>query len=191
MKKLVAALCAAALLLTMIVPALANPSISDLSESVKEITPKTELSEGKSILVLPADVTRYENAGVQGVVSSVNDGEEVATFADVISALNANVAINPEDYDFITAFSDVILSDGETLSFTDEGNVVAADVKMDVDVLKDVDANDLGDYAVVLIDPANGAVDLLTLDAETFAPETGEITVSFPHLGTFALIQKV
>jgi len=46
MQKLVAVLCVLAMMLTMVVPALANPSIGDLSESAVEITTVEELPGG-------------------------------------------------------------------------------------------------------------------------------------------------
>ena len=60
-----------------------------------------------------------------------------------------------------------------------------------IDVLKNVAPEDLVDYLIILINPATGEVCFINLDPESFNPETGEITVEFPFLGTFALIQKV
>jgi hypothetical protein len=193
MKKLAAVLCAIALMLTMVAPAMANQSISDLSEDVIEVTPETEIPEGASVEVLPADVNRYENEAVKEAVAGVNGEETVSTVEEVVTALNAELpeGVEAMDYDFITAFADVVLVEGSEVTFDDNGNVVQASVKLAVDVLKDVAPEDLDDYMIMLINPATGEVRFIKLDPESFNQETGEITVDFPFLGTFALIQKV
>jgi len=214
MKKLAAVLCAIALMLTMVVPALANQSISDLSENVIEVKTETEIPEAASVQVLPTDVDRYDNAVVKEAIANVNSEETISTVEEVVSALaeklpegttiseegvvtieaeegSEDTVIDLKEYDFITAFADLALVDGSEVTFDDNGVVVEATVKLAIDVLKDVAPEDLNDYLIMLINPTTGEVYFIKLDPESFNQETGEITVDFPFLGTFALIQKV
>ncbi len=214
MMKLAAVLCAIALMLTMAVPALANKSISDLSEDVIDVKTETEIPEGVSIQVLPVDVDRYDNAIVKEAVTNVNSEETVSTVEEVVNALaeklpkgttiseegvvtiqaeegGEDTVIDLKEFDFITAFADLALVDGSEVTFDDNGAVVEATVKLAVDALKEVAPEDLNDYLIMLINPTTGEVCFIKLDPETFNSETGEITVEFPFLGTFALIQKV
>ena len=214
MKKLAAVLCAIALMLTMAVPAMANKSISDLSENVIEVKTETEVPAGTTVQILPADVDRYDDVAVKAAIASVNNEEAVSTVEEVVTALaeklpegttvseegvvtieaeegGEDTVIDLKEYDFITTFADLALADGSEVSFDDNGVVVEATVTLAIDVLKDVAPEDLNDYLIVLINPTTGEVCFIKLDPETFNPATGEITVDFPFLGTFALIQKV
>ena len=210
MKKLAAVLCAIALMLTMAVPAMANVSISDLSANVVEVITKTEIPSGASVQVLPADVNRYDNAAVKEAVAKVNGEETVFTVEEVVTLLadklpegttisgegvvtvaaeegGKNTFIDLKEYDFITAFADLVMVNGSEVTF----GAIEVTVKLAIDVLKNVAPEDLVDYLIILINPATGEVCFINLDPESFNPETGEITVEFPFLGTFALIQKV
>lgn len=181
MKKFLAVLLTAALLLGCV--ALANPSISDLSTSVVSIEPLTELPEGVTIVVREAQPDSYADAGVAKIVNDMADENTVVTPADVSEEL--------ADYDFITNFSDVVAVKDGVASFELDGAPVSAKVTFDVDALKGVSADDLGSYSFLLINPATGEFQLLSADAESFDSDKGEVTVEFPFLGTFALVQKV
>ena len=182
MKKFLAVLLTVALLLGCMSAALANPSISDLTESVVGIEPVTELPEGVSIVVRPAEPDSYESDKVAKLVKDMA-GEEAVT-PDVVSEELA-------DYDFITNFSDVVVVKDGVASFDLDGAPVSAKVTFDVDALKGVSADDLGSYSFLLINPATGDFQLVGIDGETFDAEKGEVTVEFPYMGTFALVQKV
>ena len=183
MKKFLAVLLSVALLLGCMNAALANPSISDLSTSVVSIEPLTELPEGVTIVVREAQPDSYADAGVAKIVNDMADENTVVTPADVSEEL--------ADYDFITNFSDVVAVKDGVASFELDGAPVSAKITFDVDALKGVAADDLGSYSFLLINPATGEFQLLSADAESFDSDKGEVTVEFPFLGTFALVQKV
>ena len=181
MKKFLAVLLTVALMLGCV--ALANPSISDLSESVVSIEPLTELPEGVTIVVRPAEPDSYESGKVAEIVKALEDPDATIAPKDVSEEL--------ADYDFITTFSDVVVVKDGVASFDLDGAPVSAKVTFDVDALKGVSADDLGDYSFLLINPATGDFQLVGVDGESFDAEKGEVTVEFPYMGTFALVQKV
>ena len=193
MQKLVAVLCVLAMMLTMVVPALANPSIGDLSESAVEITTVEELPEGAVVKVQAVAVENYDNETVKEAVNLVNGEESTATVEEVVNKLAGELPEgkgNLAEYDFVTTFTEVALvKDGET-SFDNEGEVVAPTVTLAVDVLKGVNPEDLANYLFMLINPATGELRFIELDPEAFDAEKGEITVELPFLGALALIQK-
>lgn len=189
MRKLIAVLCVVAMLFVMAVPALANPSISDLTQSVVAVETDAELPEGAEIIAVEADPSRYEKADVAEVVTIVNDpeAETVLMVKDVVEKLNGELA-DAEAYDFVTTFTDLVLSKDGKYSFDDDGKVVSAKVTLKIDAL--VGETDLSNYLIMLINSETGELHFIELDPESFNSETGEITVDFPCLGTFSLIQK-
>ena len=193
MQKLVAVLCVLAMMLTMVVPALANPSIGDLSESAVEITTVEELPEGAAVKVQVVAVENYDNETVKEAVNLVNEEESTATVEEVVNKLAGELPEgkgNLAEYDFVTTFTEVALvKDGET-SFDNEGEVVAPTVTLAVDALKGVNPEDLANYLFMLINPATAELSFIELDPEAFDAEKGEITVELPFLGALALIQK-
>ena len=193
MQKLVAVLCVLAMMLTMVVPALANPSIGDLSESAVEITTVEDLPEGAVVKVQAVAVENYDNEAVKEAVNLVNGEESTATVEEVVNKLAGELPEekgNLAEYDFVTTFTEVALvKDGET-SFDNEGEVVAPTVTLAVDALKGVNPEDLANYLFMLINPATAELSFIELDPEAFDAEKGEITVELPFLGALALIQK-
>lgn len=93
MKKLVALACVAALTLTA-APVFANPSISNVTNEVKEIEINTEdtfttvaLPEDDKVVVKPAEPAKYEELGfteIKEVVEKLLDAEKVYTTVEIL-----------------------------------------------------------------------------------------------------------
>ncbi len=190
-----------AVIMMFAVTALANPSITDLTEALVEAEAvvlqedgtEVPLAEGKSIEVLEADPERYDLDAVKEAVAAVNGDDTSATVADVAALLadyqpEGELPIDLSEYDFVTSFADLALVDGAEVSFDDNGAVVKVTATLKIDAL--AGETDLSSYKVLLINPTSGEMAFLDMDQESFVPETGEVTVEFPFLGTFALIQK-
>lgn len=212
MRKLVALLCVAALALIMAVPALANPSIGEIAMESEAFETDGTVEEGWFIEVKEADTEAYETEEVKDVVAAVNDPEQTATVEEVVENLKGYLPENVElsddgvitikaedgeektidlkEYDFVTKFADIVLTDGTEVLFSEEGNIQNVRAGLVIDALKGEDPANLANYLILLINPDNGEVHFIELDPETFDPETGKIVVDFPCLGTFALIQK-
>ena len=190
MKKFLAVLLTVALLLGC--TALANPSISDLTETVVSIEPLTELPDGMTIVVREAQPETYDSDNVVKIVEAMANPDAAITPDDIKEDLALEDGVNLADYDFITGFSDVVLvkENGEA-AFDLDGAPVSAKVTFAVDALKGVSADDLGSYCFLLINPATGEAKLLNVESDGFDSEKGEVSVVFPFLGTFALLQKV
>lgn len=100
---------------------------------------------------------------------------------------NTDKEINPLDYDFITKFADLVLTDGTNVKYDNDGNVVSAKVTFKAEAAKGAKAENL---LIMQIDPKNGKVYFIEILPEDFDPETGEITVTFPCLGPFTILEK-
>lgn len=209
MKKLVAIVCVIVMMLTVAVSALANPSITELAAEITEVKTNVELKEEEEIVIVLADPETYENAVVKEAVKKTNSKEESITVKDVavmLSAVNDDVTfegiltlesedgttktVDLEKYDFVANFADLGISDGTEVSFDDNGEVVSVTATVAFDALQGADPADLENYLIMLINPTTGEMKFIELDADSFDPETGSLTVSFPFLGAFTLIQK-
>ena len=192
MRKLVAMLCATALMLAMAVPALANPSIDILIEELVIVETEVIMEEEWVIVVEDADPSSYANADVRDVVSQVNDPKNSITVADVVEKLSAylpaGTEIDLKPYDFVTRFADIVLEKENAKEYYFDGNPVPVKVTLRIDALKG--ETDLSNYLILLIDPETGAAYFIELDPAEFNAETGEITIEIPCLGAIALIQK-
>ena len=206
MKKLIALICAVAMMLTLAIPAMANPSIEEIETEVEEVTLETELSEeseGFEVVVQAATPEDFADEDAAEAVTKVNDANESVTVEEIAVALkdkndgevvlktDKGNPVDPSEYSFVTKFSQVALSDGNEVKFDDGGNVVAMRAKVTLGALAGMqDTSALSDYLIMLIDPETGKIYYIELDEASFDPETGAITVDFPCLGAFALIKK-
>ena len=177
MKKLIAVICAVAMMLAMAIPAMANPSIVEVTA-----TGEGETEDGVAIIVVPIDVEAYANPTVKDVVTKVNGTEVALTPAEIAEMLGAdNAPADIADYHQVSVFMDIVATDGSEI----EG-AVTLQVKFDALV----GAEGLENYLIQLIDPTTGEIYYITLDPEQFDPETGVVTITFPVAGPFSLIQK-
>ena len=177
MKKLIAVICAVAMMLAMAIPAMANPSIVEVTATGEGVT-----EDSVAVVVAPVNTEAYANPTVKEVVDLVNGSDDFLTPADIAEKLGAeNAPEDIADYHQVTAFADIIATDGSTI----EGPVTL-NVKFDALV----GAESLDNYLIQLIDPTTGEIYYIALDPEQFDAETGTITVTFPVAGPFSLIQK-
>ena len=206
MKKLIALICAVAMMLTLAIPAMANPSIEEIETEVEEVELETELSEeseGFEVVVASVNPEAYGDETVAEVVTRVNDADDTITVEEIAVALkdkndgevvlttDKGNPVDPSEYSFVTKFSEIAITDGSEVKFNDAGNVVAVRAKVTLGALAGMqDTSALSDYLIMLIDPDTGKIYYLELDEESFDPETGAITIDFPCLGAFSLIKK-
>jgi len=213
MKKLIAFMCAIALVCTMTASVLANVSISDLVPTVGEVTveQEVELPEKAKIIVEPV-ASKGENwsGNVTEKVVAVNSTEESTTVAELVVALaelpandkltvkegvleikdeegNVVSELNVAEADFASVFSEVYLSDGATVTYDDDGKAISVELSLTYEQLRGRSAEE---FQILLINPETGEMTLIDLDPSSFNAETGEITIKFPFLGVFALIEK-
>lgn len=177
MKRLIAVICAVAMMLAMAIPAMANPSIVELAATGEGVT-----EDGVAIVVAPVDVDAYANDTVKDVVTKVNGSDDVLTPAEIAEMLGAdNAPADIADYHQVSVFMDIVATDGSEI----EGPVT---MQVKFDAL--VGAESLENYLIQVIDPTTGEIYYLSLDPEQFDAETGMVTVTFPVAGPFSLIQK-
>lgn len=206
MKKLIAMICAVAMMFAVAIPGMANPSIEETETIIEEAIPAealSEESEGFEVAVMVADPEAYADEAVSEAVTKVNDAGEVLSVAEVAEMLKASNggevkltsdkgnAVDPSEYSFVTKFMDIALTDGSEVKFDDNGKAVSVKAKVSFGALAGMqDTSTLADYLIMLIDPETGKIYYIELDEATFDPETGSVTVDFPCLGTFSLIKK-
>ena len=65
--------------------------------------------------------------------------------------------------------------------------MVSVKVTLTLEALKEADVENL---LIMQIDPKTGEVFFIEIAAEDFDPVTGEITVAFPCLGPFTVLEK-
>lgn len=199
MKKLTGVICAAAVTLGMMTSVFANPSISTVSYDPESVTAEAQdsIPDGMKVEVQEPDTTRYGNKETAEVVDSLNSEDKKITMEEAMDKLNVDPAkvktentdkeINPLDYDFITKFADLVLTDGTNVKYDNDGNAVSAKVTFKAEAAKGAKAENL---LIMQIDPKNGKVYFIEILPEDFDPETGEITVTFPCLGPFTILEK-
>ena len=88
----------------------------------------------------------------------------------------------PTDYESITPFVDLVLTDGTNVEYTTEGTIKAT---VKVEPAKNLKAEDL---VLMQVDPATGVIYFIEIDE--YDPETGAITAEFPVLGPFMVLEK-
>lgn len=207
MKKWTALFCAAAMTLTMGMTAMALPSIP--GAGVEEVVVSEEtaklIPEEKKLVVETADPEKYNKEAVSEkvikAVALLNDSkqEEPVTMKAVLEALEivdiTKVPVKdseePADltgYEPITKFTDLKITDGTSVEFDVNGEVISAEVTFTVEALKDVE--DLEKILIMQIDPETGEVYFIEVSEEDFDAETGELTVKFPCLGPFTILEK-
>ena len=202
MKKLTAIICAAALSLSTVCVAFANPSIGEVTVEPQDVTVSTEtaqiIPEGKKLIVTEAKTENYESKEAAEVVDKLNDPQEVITTKEILKILKVDTnqeiktesgtVINPEEYEPITKFADLVISDGTTVEYDINGEVKAVKATIEVEALKDVE--DIKNILLMQIDPKTGDVYFIEIDEKNYVPETGKITVEFPCLGPFTVMEK-
>lgn len=194
MRRLTAFICAAAMAFGMTATAVAAPSIGSLIPEAPVLVEGT-LPENYWLDVQDADTASYTNETVARVVERFNDDEaEVPmTFPEVLEELEVDteteirthsldVVVNPLDYESLTPFVDLVITDGTEVSYTTDGEVRAT---IQVEPARDLEAEDL---LLMQVDPETGEV--YFLDVEEYDPETGEITATFPCLGPIMVLVK-
>lgn len=199
MKRLTALLCTAALTLGLAVSASANPSISTVSTEKVVVSAETAavLPAGKTLEVREADTDKYESAEAAEVVTKLNDEKQTITVKEMLEILKVDTTqeiktesgtvIDPTEYEPITKFADLVLTDGTTVEYDINGEVMAVEVTITLEAVKEADVENL---LIMQIDPKTGEVYFIEIDEENFNPETGEITVTFPCLGPFTVLEK-
>lgn len=202
MKRLTALFCAAAMTLTMGVTAMALPSVS--STGAEKVTVSAEaaalIPEGKELAVKTADPKNYEVETVAKAVEALNnikEGETVSTaavmrvlgFTDLTKITTAdNKTVDLTGFEPITKFADLMLTDGTSVEFDANGETVSIEATISAEVLKDV--QDLANILLMQMDPKTGEVYFIEVTEENFNGETGELTVKFPCLGPFTILEK-
>lgn len=206
MKKFTAMFCAAALSVSMAMTAVAAPSIGQLIPEAPEVV-SGEIPTGYYLAVQNVDTTKYEVKTVADIVEKFNlDDTDPAyvpvSVADILEALKdyqpkaegqdesqpveykttSDNPIVPTDYESITPFVDLVLTDGTDVEYTNDGKIKAT---VKVEVAKDLKAEDL---VLMQIDPATGEIYFIEIDE--YDPETGAITAEFPVLGPFMVLEK-
>lgn len=199
MKKLAGILCAAAMSLSMVCTAFANPSIAEVTLEAQDAVVAEEtaaiIPEGKKLVVKEAAPANYESKEAADVVTKLNDPAVKITVKEMLDTLKVDTTkeiktesgnvIDPTKYEPITKFADLVLSDDTTVEYDFDGEVKAT---VKVEALKDV--KDIKNIVLMKIDPKTGKVYFIEIDEEDYNPETGEITVTFPCLGPFTVLEN-
>lgn len=202
MKKLTAIICAAALSLSTACVAFANPSINEVTVEAQEAKVDAEtakiIPEGKKLVVKEAQPENYESKEAAEVVTKLNDSKEVITTKEILEILKVDTTkeiktqsgtvIKPEEYEPITKFADIAIADGVNIEYDINGEVKAVKATIEIEALKEVE--DIKNIVLMQIDPKTGEVYFVEIKEEDYNPETGEITVEFPCLGPFTVMEK-
>lgn len=198
MRKLTALLCTAAMTFGMAASAFANPSVSTVApESVTVSAASAALiPAGMSLMVQKADPTNYTNTQVADVVTRLNDSQQTITMSEMLDILQVDLTqdvttqngtvIDPTAYNPIAQFVDLVISDGATVAYDVDGNVLSVEATITLEAAIGANVEDL---LLMQLDPTTGDVYFIEIDAENFNAETGEITVTFPCLGPFTVLE--
>ena len=202
MKKLPAFFCAAAMTLTMGMTAMALPSVSTTATEKVTVSAETAkvIPEGKELSVKTADPKNYEVPAVAKAVEALNnlkEGETVSTetvmkalgFEDLTKITTAdNKTVDLTGFEPVTKFADLMLTDGNSVEFDANGEAISVEATISVEALKEVE--DLANILIMQMDPKTGDVYFIEVTEEDFNGETGELTVKFPCLGPFTILEK-
>ena len=198
MRKFTAVLCAAVLTLGMSASVFANPSISTVSTDKVVVAAESaaSLPEGTTVEVRDAAPENYENAAAAEAVTKLNDDTTTVTMKDILDILKVDAAtaktqsgnpIDPTQYEPVTKFADLVLTDGTSVMYDNNGEVVSVKVTLTLDAVKGAKAENL---VIMQIDPKTGEVYFIEITEADFNAETGEVTVTFPCLGPFTVLEK-
>ena len=202
MRKFASLVCATVMTLSMACIAFANPSISStgIEEQTATVDAATaaKIPAGMSLVVNEAKPENYSNKDVAEAVTKLNDASSTISVKEILEILKVDLTkemkttsgtvIDPTEYEPITKFSDLALSDGVELKYDVDGNVLEVKATIKVEALKDI--KDIKNVVLMQIDPTSGEVYLIEIDEDDYDAETGEITVTFPCLGPFTVLEK-
>lgn len=192
MKRKAAAALLAALTLSMAMNVWAAPSISQIIPENPQVVSGT-LTGSQQLAVQNADPSAYADKTVADTVTWANDDNTVATIKEILIRLGLDTKaefkdifenkVNPTLYEQLTPFVDLVIKDGNNVSYASNGQIKA---KITVEAAKEMKKEDL---LLMQVDATTGKVYFMPI--EEFDPVTGEITATFPTLGPIALLKKV
>ena len=192
MKRKAAAALLAALTLSMTMNVWAAPSISQIIPENPQVVSGT-LTGSQQLAVQNADPSAYADKTVADTVTWANDDNTVATIKEILTRLGLDTKaefkdifenkVNPTLYEQLTPFVDLVIKDGNNVSYASNGQIKA---KITVEAAKEMKKEDL---LLMQVDATTGKVYFMPI--EEFDPVTGEITATFPTLGPIALLKKV
>lgn len=192
MKRKAAAALLAALTLSMAMNVWAAPSISQIIPENPQVVSGT-LTGSQQLAVQNADPSAYADKTVADTVTWANDDNTVATIKEILTRLGLDTKaefkdifenkVNPTLYEQLTPFVDLVIKDGNNVSYASNGQIKA---KITVEAAKEMKKEDL---LLMQVDATTGKVYFMPI--EEFNPVTGEITATFPTLGPIALLKKV
>lgn len=192
MKRKAAAAILAALTLSMAMNVWAAPSISQIIPENPQVVSGT-LTGSQQLAVQNADPSAYADKTVADTVTWANDDNTVATIKEILTRLGLDTKaefkdifenkVNPTLYEQLTPFVDLVIKDGNSVSYASNGQIKA---KITVEAAKEMKKEDL---LLMQVDATTGKVYFMPI--EEFDPVTGEITATFPTLGPIALLKKV
>lgn len=192
MKKRIVCTLIAAMAIGVAVPTMAAPSIGQIVAEAPVLI-NGNLTEGQQLIVQDVDTSAYENPVIAQVVTDVNDDNTVTSMADILESLGIDSnsenrttdgkRINPSLYEFLTPFVDLVIQDGDVISYESNGQITAT---VTFEAAKGLKKSDL---LIMQLDPSTGEVYYITVDS--LNPETGEVTATFETLGPIALLVKV
>lgn len=187
--------------------ALAQEGDSERTEELKEMLEalkELDLPQLDPEMVKNAEQNPY----IAELISKLQEGETPVSVEDLIWSL---IVINTEgdedaemqaekqaekiaellealkDFDFITFFEEIGITDGKVIRFTlPDGSDLASTVKAQIDALRGED--DVSDYMFLIINPETGRYAFIPVDRETFESETGTVIIDLPMLGSIALL---
>lgn len=197
MRKFTSVLCAAVLTLGMAVTAFANPSVSTIAVEKVAVSAETEAKlGGKTLTVKEAAPENYENKEVAEAVKKLNDKNSKITMSEMLSILKVDVSaaktesgkeIDLTKYEPITKFADLVATDGTSVEYDVNGEVISVEATITLDAVKGAKAENL---VIMQMNPKTGEVYFIELEEENFDAETGEVTVTFPCMGPFTVMEK-
>lgn len=192
MKRKTAAALITALALAATASVAAAPSISQIIPENPRVV-EGNLKDGQQLVVKNADTAAYQDKKVAEAVEWANDDNTVPTVKEILTRLDVDTKqefrtesghkVNPTLYEQLTPFVDLVIQEGNQVSYTSDGQIKAT---VTVDAAKGMDRRDL---LVMQIDPNSGKVYFVTV--ERFNREKGEITATFPTLGPISLLKTV
>lgn len=197
--KLTAAVCAAAITLSMAPTAFANPSIEHVTMETKVIETKpestyttVEIPEGENVIVKPAAVEEYEeDEELSKAIEMLLDTEEVYTTVEILEAVGFSLVdedgqkkdirttkdnpVDPENLDVVTYMSNFAFeSDGRLLP---NGKIEAT-----IPGTESLKGEKIERVIIVQIDPEDHIVYFIELES---LEEDGTFTAQFPCTGPF------
>ena len=160
MKRLTAVLCASVLALSS-VTAFAGPSISEMvPESVTVTDVVGVLPEGSTIDVVPItpEMAATYAEPVQEILTANNDPEGTTLTVDQVAEIldtagGEVIGEKPENARYLTAFSAIVIDDGNaTYNYDEDGNIVSYTLTMEVPQLGDLTDEDKENIVLQVID---------------------------------------